>query len=94
MIQDVARRHTTIARADRGTVRGVSKRNMIWLGAVVVVGVVVTLIANVVWGLIAAGVTLVASEVVERTRRRRLRSARGAEGSALRDAIGSRRQRR
>lgn len=67
---------------------------MIWLAAVVVVGVVVTLVAGIIWGLIAAGVTLVASEVVERTRRRRLRRERGAEGSALRDAIGSRRKRR
>ncbi len=67
---------------------------MIWLVAVVVVGVVVALAANVVWGLIAAGATLLASEVVERTRRQRLRAARGAEGSALRDAIGSRRKRR
>ncbi len=67
---------------------------MIWLGAVVVVGVVVTLVANLVWGLIAAGVTLLASEAVERTRRQRLRTARGAEGSAFRDAIGSRRRRR
>ena len=67
---------------------------MIWLVAVVIVGVVVALAANVVWGLIAAGATLLASEVVERTRRQRLRAARGAEGSALRDAIGSRRKRR
>ena len=66
---------------------------MIWLAAVVVVGVVVFVIAGVVWGLIAAGATLLASEVVERTRRQRLRAARGAEGSALRDAIGSRRRR-
>lgn len=67
---------------------------MIWLVAVVVVGVVVAIATNVVWGLIAAGATLLASEVVERTRRQRLRAARGAEGSALRDAIGSRRKRR
>lgn len=67
---------------------------MIWLAAVVIVGVVVTLIAGVVWGSIGAGATLLASEVVERTRRQRLRKARGAEGSALRDAIGSRRRRR
>ncbi len=74
--------------------RNVSKRNMIWLAAVVAVGVVVAVIAGVVWGLIAAAIVLVAGEVVERSRRRRLRSARGAEGSALRDAIGSRRRRR
>ena len=67
---------------------------MIWLVAVVVVAVVVAIATNVVWGLIAAGATLLASEVVERTRRQRLRAARGAEGSALRDAIGSRRKRR
>lgn len=66
---------------------------MIWLAAVVLVGVVVTLIAGVVWGLIGAGATLLASEAVERTRRSRLRKARGAEGSALRDALGSRRRR-
>jgi heme exporter protein D len=67
---------------------------MIWLAAVVVVGVVAAVIAGLVWGLIAAGATLLASEVVERARRQRLRTARGAEGSALREAIGSRRRRR
>lgn len=76
------------------TVRNVSKRNMIWLAALVVVGVVVTVLAGVVWGLIAAAVTLVASEAFERRRRRRIRSEHGAEGSALRDAIVSRRRRR
>ena len=73
---------------------GVSKRNLIWLVAVVVVGVVVAVAAGVVWGLVAAVITLLASEVVERIRRRRLRAARGLDGSALRDAIGSRRRRR
>jgi hypothetical protein len=67
---------------------------MIWFAAVVVVGVVTAVIADLVWGLIAAGATLLASEVVERARRQRLRTARGAEGSALREAIGSRRRRR
>lgn len=67
---------------------------MIWLVAVVAVGIVVAAIGNIVVGLIAAGATLLASEIVERTRRQRLRQARGAEGSALRDAIGSRRRRR
>ena len=48
-----------------------SKRNIVWLVAIVVVGVAVAFAAGWLWGLLAAVVVLVVSEVVERTRRRR-----------------------
>lgn len=72
-----------------------SKRNIAWLVAIIAIGVVVALIANVVWGLIAAAVVLVVSELVERSARRKRRAARGVTGgSSLGDAIESRRKRR
>lgn len=77
----------------RSTVPHVSKRNLIWLAAVVVVGVVVAIAAGVLWGLLAAAITLAASEVIERTRRRRRRAEHGGQVSPLRDAIGTRRRR-
>lgn len=71
-----------------------SRRNMIWLGAVVVVGAVIGVTAGWVWGIVAAGAVLVFSEIVERARRQRLRSERGAEGvPSVRDAITHRRRR-
>lgn len=67
---------------------------MVWLVAVVVVGVVVGVLVGWLWGLVAALITLVASEIVERNRRARLRRERGEEPrSGVRDAIGSRRRR-
>ena len=67
---------------------------MVWLVAIVGVGVVIGVVAGWLWGLLAAVVTLVASEIVERTRRARLRRERGEEPrSGVRDAIGSRRRR-
>jgi hypothetical protein len=53
----------------------VSKRNMIWLAAIVAVGVLGWLVLGVVWGLVAAAVTLAASEVVERRARAQRRRA-------------------
>ena len=53
----------------------VSKRNMIWLAVIVVVGVLGWLLLGVVWGLVAAAVTLAVSEVVERRARAQRRRA-------------------
>ncbi len=55
------------------------KRNLIWLGVILVVGGVVWVTAGVLWGLLAAGVTLFVSEVVERTARKRRAEAAGAD---------------
>lgn len=73
-----------------------NRRNVVWLVAIVAVGVVVTLSFGIVWGLVAAGLTLAASEFVERSLRRRRRLARGDDPnrSALKGAIASRRKRR
>jgi hypothetical protein len=71
-----------------------SKRNLVWLAAIVVVGAVVWLLAGWLWGIITAIVVLVVSEFVERRRRASRRAARGASGSALRDTIDTRRKRR
>lgn len=67
---------------------------MVWLVAVVAAGVLVGVLAGWLWGLVAAVATLVVSEVVERTRRARIRRARGDDTKVgLRDAVGSRRRR-
>lgn len=68
---------------------------MIWLVAIVVVGVTVGVLAGWLWGVLAAVVTLVVSEVVERSRRSRIRAARGEDAprGGVRDVIGSRRRR-
>jgi hypothetical protein len=52
-----------------------STRNMIWLAVIVAVGVLGWLVLGVVWGLVAAAVALVVSEVVERRARARRRRA-------------------
>ncbi len=52
-----------------------SKRNMIWLAVVIVVGVLVWLAVNIVAGLVAAALMLVVSEVVERRARTQRRRA-------------------
>lgn len=71
-----------------------SKRNLIWLVAVVAVGVVVGVVAGWLWGVLAAIAALVVSEAVERTRRRRVRAASGVEGApSIKDAITHRRRR-
>ena len=72
-----------------------SKRNLAWLAVVIVAGVAVWIMVGILWGLLAAGVTLVASELIERTRRRRRRAARGeTDAPKLSDALKARRQRR
>ena len=68
-----------------------SKRNMIWLAIIIVVGVVVGVVAGIGWGFLAAGITLLVSEVVERTARARRRAA-GAAAPKMRDVIESRRE--
>ena len=71
-----------------------NKRNIVWLVAIVVVGAV-GWIAVAWWlGLVAAGVTLVVSEVVERAARKRRRAERGDDSTpSIRDAFGNRRAR-
>ncbi len=72
-----------------------SKRNLVWLVVVVVVGATIGVAVGWLWGVLAAIATLVVSEVVERKRRRGLREARGAEGSpSIKDAISHQRRRR
>ncbi len=53
-----------------------SKRNVVWLAIIVVVGVAVAATAGVWRGLLAAVVVLVVSEFVERILRQRRRRAR------------------
>jgi len=54
----------------------VSKRNMIWLGIVVAVGVIGWLAFGIVAGIVGAVLTLAASEVIERRARAQRRAAR------------------
>lgn len=54
----------------------VSKRNMTWLAVVLAAGVLGWLAVGIVVGLIAAALTLVVSEVVERRARKQRRGAR------------------
>jgi len=56
--------------------RHVSKRNMTWLAAVVVIGVLGWLVVGIIVGIVAAALTLVASEVIERRARAQRRAAR------------------
>lgn len=63
-----------------------STRNLYWLVAIVVVGIVLWVAAGWLWGLLGAVVTLVVSEVVERAARRR----RGGSGQ-LRSTIATKR---
>jgi uncharacterized protein involved in cysteine biosynthesis len=51
------------------------KRNMVWLAVIVAVGLIGWLTVGIVAGLIAAAITLVISEVVERWARARRRAA-------------------
>lgn len=48
-----------------------SKRNLAWLAAIVIAGLLVGISVGPWWGVLAAVVVLVVSEVVERTRRSR-----------------------
>lgn len=52
-----------------------SKRNVMWLAAILAVGAVAWIALGVVWGIVAALVTLAVSEVVERRARARRRAA-------------------
>ena len=52
-----------------------SKRNMTWLIAVIVVGVIAWLTIGIIAGLVAAAVMLAVSEVVERRARAQRRRA-------------------
>ncbi|HUF96967.1 MAG TPA: hypothetical protein VMM60_02485 [Ilumatobacter sp.] len=54
-----------------------SKRNAIWLGAILAVGVTLWAAFGPMWGIIGAVVVLAASEIVERTRRKNRRAANG-----------------
>jgi uncharacterized protein involved in cysteine biosynthesis len=54
------------------------KRNMVWLAVIVAVGLIGWLAFGLVAGLIAAGITLVVSEVVERAARARRRAAQSS----------------
>ncbi len=67
---------------------------MIWLGAVVVVGVVVAVAVSVLWGLVAGVATLVVSDVVERVRRRRRALATGSQVPSIRDVFSRRKSSR
>ncbi len=54
----------------------VSKRNLIWLVAVIATGLVAWLLAGWLAGIVAAGVVLAISEIVERRARRQRIAAR------------------
>ena len=72
-----------------------NKRNIVWLGVIVVVGVICAVAFSLVWGLVAAGATLVISETVERAVRKRRRALRGDSASpSFKDAITTRRRSR
>lgn len=72
-----------------------SRRNVAWLVVIVAVGLVVGVFVGWLWGVLAALATLVVSEVVERSRRARLRRERGADAprARVRDVVTSRRRR-
>ena len=72
-----------------------SKRNVVWLVVVIGVGVLVWITAGLLWGVLAAAVTLIGSELIERARRKKRRAARGETGSpSLADAVKARHKRR
>jgi hypothetical protein len=72
-----------------------SKRNTAWLIAILAVGGVVWISAGPLWGLITGFATLIASEVIERSARKRKRAARGETDSpSLKDAVARKRRRR
>jgi hypothetical protein len=65
---------------------------MIWLAVVVAVFVGVTVAASMWWGLLAAGIALTVSEVVERSARNKRRAAAGQPKASLRDLLPARRK--
>ncbi len=54
-----------------------SKRNLVWLAAIVAVGAVLWIAFNWLWGVVGAIAVMALSEVVERSRRKKRRAARG-----------------
>lgn len=52
-----------------------SKRNITWLIVIIAIGVLGWLVVGIVAGLIAAGVTLAVSEVIERRARKQRRAS-------------------
>ena len=58
-----------------------SKRNFAWLVIVLAVGALVWVAFGVVPGLVAAGLVLAMSEVVERRARTKRRAAQGGDGA-------------
>lgn len=70
-----------------------SRRNAMWLGAIVVVGVVAWIASGPIAAMITAGVVLVVSEIVERVRRRRRAAAAGTDVVTPRTAYTNRRKR-
>jgi hypothetical protein len=67
-------RRASIHRRSEGSVQ-MTKRNMAWLAVVIAVGAVVWVAFGVIPGLLAAGVVLILSEVVERRARAKRRAA-------------------
>ena len=72
-----------------------TRRNLAWLVVIVVVGVAVGIASRWWLGVLAAVLVLVVSELVERTRRARVRRERGAGAprTGVRDVVTSRRRR-
>lgn len=70
------------------------RRNLIWLAIIVVVAVVGSIVFEAVLvGVLLGLAVLVVSEIVERTRRRRVAADAGTEVPSLRSAVTSRRKR-
>lgn len=60
-----------------------SKRNLAWLAAVVTAGAVGWIAFGIIWALVAAGATLVVSEIVERRARAQRRRSEPDAGHAV-----------
>jgi uncharacterized protein involved in cysteine biosynthesis len=58
-----------------------SKRNLAWLVVVLAVGAIVWVAFGVIPGLVAAGIVLALSEVVERRARAKRRAAQAGDGA-------------
>jgi hypothetical protein len=72
-----------------------SKRNLVWLAVIVGVTVIAWIALGALWGIVLGVVTLLASEAIERVRRRKRQVARGEEPhSPVRTAMTQRKPRR
>lgn len=72
-----------------------SKRNLVWLVVIVGVTVIAWIALGALWGIVLGVATLVVSEAVERTRRRKRQIARGVEPtSPMRTAMTRRKPQR